>query len=156
MLMRKPISILLSLLWMACHLHAQKTLAAAGRTISLPNLILEYAVGEPAVSTLSLPGGLVTQGLLQPTLKSVPTHEVFDELYSFKCYPNPVVDFLAVETDYSDFKLLQFTDEQGCIVRESSFAYMPIDCASLPVGTYFVRLFSNHKPESKTFKLIKQ
>ena len=142
------------------HVQAQTVLNSAGRTITQPGLIVEYSVGEVATLTLSLPNGSVTQGLLQPSLKSpyivVPTTEAFDDKFTFKCYPNPVNDFLTVETNYLDFDFVQFTDAQGRTVLDRVFTYSPIDCGTLPSGTYFARLFSSNKPESKTFKLVKQ
>ena len=142
------------------HVQAQKVLNSGGRTTFLPGLIVEYSVGEVATLTLSLPNGPVTQGLLQPLLKSpyivVPTNEAFDNKFTFKCYPNPVEDFLMVETNYPDFEFVQFTDVQGRSVLDQVFTYGSIECGSLPSGTYFARLFSTNKPESKTFKLIKQ
>lgn len=142
------------------HVQAQNVLNSAGRTITQPGLIIEYSVGEVATLTLSLSNGPVTQGLLQPSLKSpyiiVPTNEVFDDKYTFKCYPNPVGDFLTVETDYLDFEFVKFTDAQGRTVLDRVFTYGSIECGSLPSGTYYARLFSTNKSESKTFKLIKQ
>ena len=151
---------MLTALCLMAHVQAQNVLNAAGRTIIQPGLIVEYSVGEVATLTLSLPNGPVTQGLLQPSLNSpyivVPTTEAFDNKFTFKCYPNPVKDFLTVETNYPDFEFVQFTDAQGRTVLDQVFTYGSIECGSLPSGTYFARLFSTNKPESKTFKLVKQ
>lgn len=158
--MCKTIYLLLTTLCLMAHVQAQNVLNSAGRTITQPGLIVEYSVGEVATLTLSLPNGPVTQGLLQPSLNSpyivVPTNEAFDDKFTFKCYPNPVGDFLTVETDYSDFEFVQFTDAQGRTVLDRVFTYSPIECSALPSGTYFARLFSTNKPELKTFKLFKQ
>ena len=114
-----------------------------------------------AVASLNIAGNDVgfTQGFLQPTLGApfiINTQEAFDEKYGFKCFPNPVSDFLTVETSYQDFTEVQFINMDGQIVRLARFDYTPIDCALLPKGIYAVRLYSENKPESKTFKLIKQ
>ncbi|MBK6904974.1 MAG: T9SS type A sorting domain-containing protein [Saprospirales bacterium] len=84
------------------------------------------------------------------------TREFFDDLYAFKCFPNPVGDVLLVETNYPDFTDIQFFSMDGSVVREAPFQYNQIDCQGLPAGMYLVRLSSKNKPESKTFKLIKQ
>jgi hypothetical protein len=158
--MCKTIFLLLTALCLMAHVQAQNVLNSAGRTITQPGLIVEYSVGEVATSTLSLPNGPVTQGLLQPSLNSpyivVPTNEAFDDKFTFTCYPNPVEGFLIVATNYPDFEFVQFTDVQGRTVLDRIFTYGPIDCATLPSGTYFARLFSTNKPESKIFKLVKQ
>ncbi len=123
---------------------------------------VEYSIGEMAVVSLNRGGNEVgfTQGFLQPTLGSDfvinTTHESFDEKYSFKCFPNPVSDYLTVETSYQEFTTVQFTNVEGQLLHEIRFDYTPIDCTTLPKGTYFVRIFCNTNPESKTFKLLKQ
>lgn len=154
--MCKTIFLLLTALSLMAHVHAQNALTSAGRTITLPGLIVEYTVGEVATRTLSLPNGPVTQGVLQPYHTIVSTNETFDDKFSFKCFPNPVEFFLTVETDYPNFEWVQFTDAQGRIVWSKPFTYSPIECGTLPSGIYFVRLFSTNQPESKTFKLVKQ
>lgn len=158
--MCKTIFLLLTTLCLMAHVQAQNVLNSAGGTIIQPGLIVEYSIGEVATSTLSLPNGPLTQGLLQPSLKSpyiiVPTNEVFDDRFTFKCFPNPVEHFLTVETNYPDFDFVQFTDAQGRTVLDRVFTYSPIECRSLPSGIYFARLFSSNKPELKTFKLVKQ
>lgn len=159
--MCKTIFLLLTALCLMAHVQAQNALTSAGRTITItppqqPVLIVEYTVGEVATRTLSLPNGPVTQGVLQPYLTIVSTKEAFDDKFTFQCYPNPVENFLTVETDYPNFEWVQFTDAQGRILLNKLFTYSPIECGTLPSGIYFVRLFSTNQPESKTFKLVKQ
>jgi hypothetical protein len=122
---------------------------------------LEFSVGETAVTSLNIGGNEVgfTQGLLQPTLGYpyiINTHEAFDDKYSFKCFPNPVSDFLSIETDYKNFTNFQIINLQGQIIQERIFNYSPIDCTLISSGGYFIRLYSKSNPESKTFKLFKQ
>ncbi len=122
---------------------------------------VEFSIGEIAVVPLNIGGNQVgfTQGFLQPRLGApfvINTYEAFDEKYGFKCYPNPVSDFLTVETNYQDFKGIQFINVEGQMIRETRFDYTSIDCTLLPIGTYFVRLYSETNPESKIFKLLKQ
>lgn len=147
------------------HVQAQEVLNAAGKTItglSGPGAVaaVEYSIGEIAISTLSIGTGWATQGVLQPALNPPyvvsSTREVFDDLYSFKCFPNPVGEFLIVETSYPDFTGVQFLSLDGRVLREAPFNNGQIDCSQLQAGMYFIRLFSKDKPESKTFKLIKQ
>ncbi|MEO6758184.1 MAG: T9SS type A sorting domain-containing protein, partial [Saprospiraceae bacterium] len=135
---------------------------AAGGTIMLAGGdFVEYSIGEPAIVSLNLNGNPLgcTQGFLQPRLEEpyiINTHESFDEQYGFQYYPNPVAGFLTVETGYPDFTTAQFSNVTGQIIQQIPFSYSPIDCAALPAGLYFVRLFSTQQPESKTFKLLKQ
>jgi hypothetical protein len=123
---------------------------------------VEFSVGEPAITTLNIDGNPLgfTQGVLQPILDApyviTSTHESFDDQFGFRCYPNPVSNWITVETSYLHFTSVQFYDPLGRLVDDRVFNYQPLDCSSLPTGLYFVRLFSNNKPESKTFKIIKQ
>ena len=159
--MHKTIYLTILALCLVAHLQAQEVLNAAGKTITGltgPGAVatVEYSIGEVAVKTLSIAGGDVTQGVLQPYVVVDDVKEVFDELYSFKCYPNPVGDELIVETSYPDFTHVQFISQDGRVVQEMPFNSGQINCGQLPAGMYFVRLFSETKPEFKTFKLFKQ
>ena len=148
-------SILFLLMVLSCwdYAQAQSVMNAAGNTIMLPGMIVEYSVGEVATTTLNLTDGPVTQGLLQPTLTSpyivVPANEAFDKQFGFKCYPNPTINFLVVETNYLEFSQIEFVDGTGRIALNINFDYTPIECSNLAAGTYFVRLFSNNKPETR-------
>ena len=159
--MHKTIYLTILALCLVAHLQAQEVLNAAGKTITGltgPGAVatVEYSIGEVAVKTLSIAGGDVTQGVLQPYVVVDDVKEVFDELYSFQCYPNPVGDELIVETSYPDFTHVQFISQDGRVVQEMPFNSGQINCGQLPAGMYFVRLFSETKPEFKTFKLFKQ
>ncbi|MBK6622448.1 MAG: T9SS type A sorting domain-containing protein [Saprospirales bacterium] len=145
------------LLCLTAHFQAQEVLNAAGQTIALPGGTVEYSVGEVATLTINPTGQAYTQGFIQPYYYLIDnTREVFDDLYAFKCFPNPVGDVLLVETNYPDFTDIQFFSMDGSVVREAPFQYNQIDCQGLPAGMYLVRLYSKNKPESKTFKLFKQ
>lgn len=142
------------------HVQAQNVLNTAGRTISPPGLgfVVDYSLGEVATLTLSnLLVGSVTQGVLQPP-PLVPSNinEAFDEIYGFKCFPNPTAYFVTVETAYSDFSRIRIINIEGKVMQEDKFDYSAIDFTSFTAGTYTVCLFSLNKPESKTFKIIKQ
>lgn len=122
---------------------------------------VEFSVGETFVATNNFLGNttFLTEGFLQPRTTApfiIPTQEQFDELYGFGCFPNPVSDFLSVETSYHGFTNVEFANTEGQVVRSVRFDYTPIDCQSLPAGVYFVRLFSNNFSISKNFKLVKQ
>jgi hypothetical protein len=156
--MHKTIFLFLTALCLMAHVQAQSVLNTAGRTITLPNQegTVDFSVGEVATLTINPLGAAYTQGFIQPYYWVVSTKEVFDDLYAFKCFPNPVGDVLLVETNYPDFTDIQFFSMDGSVVREAPFQYNQIDCQGLAAGVYFVRLYSKNKPESKTFKLIKQ
>ncbi len=159
--MNRSIFLFLTVFCLTTHTQAQSVLNTGGRTVNLPSgspfPILEYSIGEVATVTLTnLANGPVTQGVLQPTLGTVSTNEVFDEKYSFSSYPNPTSSAVIIETDYQHFDLFQIIDVSGRIVVENTFGYEPINCESISAGTYVIRLYSVNQPESKTFKLIKQ
>jgi len=159
--MNKSIFLFLTALCMMTHAQAQSALNAGGRTVNLPPgspfPILDYSIGEVATFTLTnLVNGPITQGVLQPTLGTVNTNEAFDEKHSFNCYPNPTSNAVVIETDYQHFSLFQIMDMSGRLIAENTFRYEPINCELISAGAYFIRLYSDNHPESKTFKLIKQ
>jgi hypothetical protein len=156
--MSRVLILFLAVFFAAPPIQAQSVLNAAGRTINPPGtgIVLEYAVGEVAVTTLGVAFGALTQGVLQPYLRVVNTKETFDEKFDFKVYPNPTSDFLTVQTNYIHFTFVEVASADGRVVQIGPFDYSPIDCSMLQAGAYFVRLYSNNHIESKTFKIIKQ
>jgi hypothetical protein len=137
-------------------LSAQSVTNSTGATLADDNMIIEYAVGEPVISTLTGAQGIVSQGLLQPIYQvESQINELFDEAYFFDCYPNPVAHQLYVETDFLDFQEFQLIDTKGQVLYTAPFTYQPINLSELPSGSYFIRFYSNQHI-IKVIKLIKQ
>ena len=142
--MKKVTLLTFMLLAVSLLLSAQSVTNSAGTTLSNDDIIIEYSIGEPVISTLIGAQGIVTQGLLQPTYQiESQVNELFDEQYSFDCYPNPVAQQLYVETDFLDFQEFQVIDTKGQVIYTAPFNYQPINLSELPSGSYFIRFYSN-------------
>lgn len=141
--------------------HAQSVLNVAGNTLLNSSLIVEYSVGELAITTFGTPGqSTVTQGVLQPSLQSpyviTDTDDAFTAQYGFRAYPNPTTESINVETSYTDFNTYQILDVSGKVLQIQPFDYTTIPLSTLSNGMYIVKLLSKDNLLTKSFKVIKQ
>ena len=134
---------------------AQKVINTTGKSITGNNLQVSYSVGEIAITPFKNGQGSVTQGLLQPFEFRVATNEPFDQQYTLRCFPNPTVGNLTIETDYKNFKIWQIVSMNGQVLSEQTFNYQPLDVANLPVGSHLLILRGENNI-SKTIKIVKQ
>jgi hypothetical protein len=135
---------------------AQKAINAAGKTDYGNNIIVQYAIGEVVVEEIFSKANIVTQGVLQPNYVISSVKSVFDDQYSLRCYPNPVVDALNIETDFKGFTAVKIFNEQGQLMGIKTFNYAPINLSELTTGAYLLTLYSADTHVSKTIKIIKQ
>lgn len=126
---------------------------SSGGVISNSSNSLEWSLGELAVSTLTSPSNLLTQGFLQPTTTIVGTDAPFDES-RFSAFPNPVSDWLNLQTDIPDIQIVQIHDVLGRIVLQSTFQ-PSIDVHQLNSGMYIVSLFNDQTQFLHSFKINK-
>ena len=126
---------------------------SAGGVISNSSNSLEWSLGELAVSTLTSTNNLLTQGFLQPTTTIVGTEAPFEES-RFSAFPNPVSDWLILQTDIPDIETVQVHDVLGRLVLQSTFQ-QNIDVHQLNSGIYIVSLFSNQARLLHSFKINK-
>lgn len=134
---------------------AQQVITTSGSTVLVGERILEYSVGQIVTETIKSSENIVTQGLLQPSLKvSVYVNQQFDDKYWIKVFPNPTKGILNISSDYPSFISYSILDIQGRVVKTGSFQNQVIDLSSLSSGTYFVNIHS--KDISKSLKVIKQ
>ena len=126
---------------------------SSGGVIQNSSHSLEWSLGELAVSTLTSPANLLTQGFLQPTTTTVGTEDLFDES-RFSAFPNPVSDWLNLQTDIPDIKTVQVHDVLGSLVLQSGFQPL-IDLHQLEIGTFVVSLFDNQNQFLHSFKISK-
>jgi hypothetical protein len=135
--------------------HSQTVIVTSGNTIKNTNNTLEYSIGQIAIETIITTDNKLTQGVLQPSLKvSVQVNEEFDKKYWFKIFPNPSNGIINIQTNYTNFSLLNIYDIEGRIISSISYNGAPIDISKLTNGTYLVQLVS--KDNFKTFQIIKQ
>ncbi len=114
---------------------------------------LEWSLGELAVSTLTSPSNLLTQGFLQPITTIVGTEDRFDES-RFSTFPNPVSEWLNLQTDIPDIKTVQVHDVLGRLVLQSKFQLL-LDVHTLESGIFVVSLFNKQNQFLHSFKINK-
>ena len=114
---------------------------------------LEWSLGELAVSTLSSTGNLLTQGFLQPNATIVATEDLFDES-RLAVFPNPVSDWLNLQTDILDIKMILVHDVLGRLVLQSSFQPL-LNVQQLERGMYIISLFDKQNQLLHSFKINK-
>ena len=126
---------------------------ASGGVIQNSSYSLEWSLGELAVSTLSSPANLLTQGFLQPTTTTVGTNDLFDES-RFTAFPNPVSDWLTMQTDMPDIQTVQIHDILGRLVLQSRFQ-STLDVHHLNCEIYIVSLLGKQNKFLHSFKISK-
>ncbi len=126
---------------------------SSGGVVSNSSNSLEWSLGELAVSTFTSPADLLTQGFLQPTITIVGTEAPFDES-RFSAFPNPVSDWLNLQTDIPEIKTVQVHDILGRLVFQSTIQ-PGIDVHQLNSGIYIISLFSKQNEFLHSFKINK-
>lgn len=126
---------------------------SSGGVIQNSSHSLEWSLGELAVSTLTSPANLLTQGFLQPNVTIVGIEDLFDES-RLAVFPNPVSDWLNLQTDIQDIKTVQVHDVLGRLVLQSGFQPL-LDVQQLESGTFIVSLFDKQNQFLHSFKINK-
>ena len=136
---------------------AQSLVNATGTNLSNSTLTVEYSVGEIATATLTGTTQAVTQGLLQPTYTvTTETNDLFDAKFSLRCYPNPVVNELTIETDFRGFRKASLYTIDGKLVSQQAFNYQNIHVGELLTGSYILTLTDENNQYLKAIKILKQ
>ena len=129
-------------------------LNVAGTTMQNGSFGLEWSLGELAVSSVSGPNEILTQGFLQPQIEGPSfTTNPLDE-YKVLIFPNPVQDDLNIETDYPDFTQIIVQDMLGRTALQIEFANT-VQMANLPSGIFTITLADEYHALSKTYKVVK-
>lgn len=126
---------------------------SSGGIIQNSSHSLEWSLGELAVSTLTSPANLLTQGFLQPNVTIVGTKDLFDES-RLAVFPNPVSDWLNLQTDIPNIKTVQVHDVLGRLVLQGGFQPL-LDVQQLGSGTFVVSLFDKQNQFLHSFKINK-
>ena len=86
--------------------HAQtgggQLISATGNSISNSTFMLDYSIGEIAITTISSSDNYLTQGLLQSTFVSVSTNILTPTSSYIQLYPNPSMQTEGFKVDTED------------------------------------------------------
>lgn len=126
---------------------------SAGGVIQNNFHILEWSLGELAVSTLTSSNNLLTQGFLQPNVTIVGTEDLFDES-RLAVFPNPVSNWLNLQTDIPDIKTIQIHDVLGKLVLQREFQPL-LDIYQLESGTFIISLLNKQNQFLHSLKINK-
>lgn len=147
-----------ALLFLTCSVSSQSLVNSSGATISTPDYILEYSIGEiGGTVTLQDANGTnyVTQGLLQPIMKiNSPDCPIINDSLTF--FPTPTRNFLSVVPKYNWITSYRIYAADGKLVRVASFISNQINLIDLAAGVYFIKFLPGCNDKYRTIKVIKQ
>ena len=155
---RHPAKILaLSLIFscFACNAFSQKLVNTSGATISSNGFVIEYSVGEIAVTALLGPNNYVSQGLLQPNVKVANAGCDYIN-QDFGYFPNPARTTIGLVGVYNWIDSYMIYAADGRLVGQAIFNNNTIDVTKLAAGAYFIQLFPGCNGKYKTLKILKQ
>ncbi len=143
-------------------LQAQETVTAAGGEATGTGGSVSYTIGQPFYKIHNgTNGNSAAEGVQQPYEISIVTEtpETADINLSVSAYPNPVSDYIVVETkDFGTTGLnISVYDVTGKILQTAKVSgnKTRIEMTNRTSGTYFIRISNNGK-EIKVFKVIKK
>ena len=164
--MKKNISFLITGLLLSCFCSAQSlspnVLGSAGGINQTGNLILDWTLGESAVSTLQDNDHYYTQGFHQPSLRvmGIQNENVADG-YHILIAPNPVQSILSVKlySEKSSKLELNLVDVNGKVISvtmaDSKNDSKDIDMSNLASGMYLLNVINSNGTNLKTFRISK-
>ncbi len=133
--------------------------AGSGRLINA-NVNIDYSIGETITFTASNAINSINSGLGQPNYIITSIDNNINNT-KIKVYPNPTTDFINI--DISDMPNLKYTisivDVNGKKIQYQeniTKSKTKIDCQSLPIGIYIMKLETSLITEPYIFKIIKQ
>lgn len=112
---------------------------------------VSVSFGEMAIKTISGPGGIITQGFLQPEVE-----EPCSEL-KIDYYPNPVHDIMTIlDSECNRFiEKVEIIDTYGKLVRTNILDNRRVSFKLLAQGVYIVRAYGANNDFLGSFKVIR-
>lgn len=114
---------------------------------------LEWSVGELAVTMVASLDYLLTTNALQSETALVPSRAIFEKS-RLVAFPNPVVNTLTLQTDFSGISTILLHDVSGKVVLQTAFQ-QSIDLLRLKSGIYIVSLFDQQNIFLHSFQINK-
>lgn len=146
-------------IFIACwslNLNGQYAVDAAGSYIKNGSYSAAISIGE--VSTITIRGSqsifLSTSGVIQPDPLTI-TGTKDPGIQTIRIYPNPVSDFLKLETDRAEMILFEIYSMQGIFLSKGSVTGMSLNLNYLSPGMYFISFYRSGSHEHQTFLISK-
>jgi hypothetical protein len=144
------------LVLMSITLHAQRVdpqlLNTSGIALVQKDFKGYLSLGEIAVTTLEGPGGIITQGFLQPEV-----NKPCDELL-LRYYPNPVANEITILDDACGRRIVEIHvfDTNGRRVNNYVLKNRTANLDLLVPGVFLVRAYGVNQRFLGSFKIVKQ
>ncbi len=105
----------------------------------------EFTIAEVMVATLTSPSGkLITQGLLQPSLRGTVGFSAKQFTHDLEMFPNPVSTALNLRTDYAGELTFRLHTIDGKLMNQGRWSQeKKIDFSGLPFGSYVLHHVHN-------------
>ncbi|MBK6860422.1 MAG: T9SS type A sorting domain-containing protein [Saprospiraceae bacterium] len=146
----------LCMVLMSLNLAGQYAIDAAGSYVKNGAYSAAYSVGE--VSTLTVRGVhstyVSTSGVIQPDPLSI-TGTKNPGIATIRIYPNPVNDFLRLETDRTDLIQYVIYSMQGSFLAQGTVRGMSVQLDYLTPGMYLIKFSLVDFHESQSFLISK-
>jgi len=131
-------------------------IASSGGYFVQNNGSISWTLGE-IVTEKSSNNTILTQGFQQSQFNVLSIRDV-DGFLELNPFPNPVVDYFTIKTSETGKLRMDLFDMQGRLI-ESTFFYgneeNQFSMLKLSVGLYLVKISTENKSISKTFKIQK-
>jgi len=142
-----------------CIVHSQQAVSSMGANLQTTSGSISFTLGEPVIATLSITGGIITQGFHQTRLTVTAIDEPYGNSMSVKVYPNPTADILFVSLEFDDLTHIRLVlyDLTGVILSISNAdkELIEFDFSTCLPGVYFLKVYKYNR-EIGTYKIVKQ
>ncbi len=130
--------------------------ANAGTTMTGPNGALDFTIGEVVTSSLTSGSDALTQGFQQPNIVIVGV-ENFIDVYTINLYPNPVQQFVTIETNSVEELQAKIYNAHGQLVIDGKVFTQKavLNLEAIADGPYFLHVTRLNGEPVKNFSLIK-
>lgn len=156
--MKKPITIILFLLIVACT-YAQHAIVASGETNSNTVGSLSWTLGEVVTeSGIIAPGqNSITQGFQQGDLSVLAIKEPLANTLNIRVLPNPATEYVNLVVDDYTNLTYKVSDLKGNIIANEKLQNNEtrINLSYLSSGTFIVSVIKQNQ-ELKSYKIIKK
>jgi len=134
-----------------------KVINSSSSVLKNGNIVVEYSVGEMAITTLIGSVGHVTQGFLQP-IKSKLITEVAQEIVrqNLSVFPNPTTGQLFIVTAAEPIQQVCVYGMDGKMALSIPLPQGTIDLSGLGKGVYYLELRGSDNTKFANTKIIKQ
>nr|WP_319273079.1 T9SS type A sorting domain-containing protein [uncultured Draconibacterium sp.] len=137
---------------------SQELVSSSGNEFKNDQLQISWSMGEPVIETFEGSSTQLTQGFHQSNLVITTVEEIPGIDFMLTAFPNPVVNYLTLKTDYNQVNQLRYIlyDSEGSMLLQADVLS---DESEIPMhkyvpASYFLKIIKEDTP-LKTFKIIK-